>query len=63
MLLWIYVFAGHPGLSPVDDLVIIVFAALWVRYGLRINAIARRYEAMPAGEPPARARRGWGRRR
>lgn len=63
MLLWIYVFAGHPGLSPIDDLVIIVFAALWVRYGLRVNAIARGHDAMPEGEMPARTRRGWGRRR
>lgn len=62
-LLWIYVFAGHPNLSPIDDLVIIVFAALWARYGLRVNAITRHYEQMPRGDPPARTRRGWGRRR
>jgi len=62
-LLWVYVFAGHPNLSPIDDLVILVFAALWARYGMRVNAITRRYEEMPEGEPPAARRRGWGRRR
>ena len=63
MLLGIYVFAGHTRLSPIDELVIIVFSALWARYGLRVNAIARHYEQMPEGDPPARTRRGWGRRR
>ena len=62
-LTWIYVFAHHPGLDTVDHVVIVAFALLWIRYGLRVIAITRRYEAMPPGDPPSPGHRHWGRRR
>lgn len=62
-LLWLYVFAEHPKLSPVDDLVIVVFALLWIRYGLRIVAISRLYDSMPEGSDPPGTRRHFGRKR
>ena len=64
VLLWLYAFADHPGLDTIDHVVIVAFALLWIRYGLRIIAITRGYEQMAEGEPPARdASRRWGRRR
>jgi hypothetical protein len=62
-LVWLYVFAHHPGLGNIDHVVIVVFALLWIRYGLRVIAITRRYEAMPPGDAPPPSSRRWGRRR
>jgi hypothetical protein len=60
-LIWIYLFAQHPKLSHIDDAVIIIFALLWMRYGLRVVNITRAYEYMPEGED-TKTRRRWGRR-
>jgi hypothetical protein len=62
-LIWIYVFAHHPNLKTLDHAVLVIFALLWMRYGLRIIAIARGYEDMPEGVSLPDTRRRWGRRR
>lgn len=62
-LIWLYLFAEHPGLSAIDDAVIVIFALLWMRYGLRVINIARAYDDMPEGDEPSRTRRRWGQRR
>ena len=62
-LIWLYLFAEHPGLSTIDDAVIVIFSLLWMRYGLRVINIARAYDDMPEGEEPSRTRRRWGQRR
>jgi len=64
VLFWLYVFAEHPGLDLIDHVVIVAFALLWIRYGMRVIAIARAFEDMPPGEaPPPDLHRRWGRRR
>ena len=62
-LIWLYLFAQHPGLSTLDHTVIVIFALLWMRYGLRVVNIARAYDEMPEGAEPSRTRRRWGQRR
>ena len=62
-LMWVYLFAQHAKLSAIDDVVIIIFALLWMRYGLRVINIAREYEDLPEGEAPTKTRRRWGQRR
>ena len=62
-LIWLYLFAEHPGLSTIDHTVIVIFSLLWMRYGLRVINIARSYDDMLEGEEPPRTRRRWGQRR
>ena len=62
-LVWLYVFAHHPKLDAIDHVVIVVFALFWMRYGLRVLAIARAYEDMAEGEDPPGTRRHFGRKR
>lgn len=62
-LMWLYLFAQHPKLSAIDDVVIVIFALLWMRYGLRVINIAREYDDLPEGDAPNRTRRRWGQRR
>jgi len=63
-LVWIYGFADHQGFGTIDHVVIVAFALLWARYGIRIVTICRDYDQMPEGEPPAPdPHRRWGRRR
>lgn len=46
-LLYFFIFGFHPNLSTIDHVVMIVFGLIWVRYSLRVVAIAREYPAMP----------------
>lgn len=63
VLIWIYLFAHHPGLDTIDHIVIVTFGLLWMRYGLRVIAITRDYEHMPEGEePPPGTQKRFGRR-
>ena len=62
-LLWLYVFAHHPKLDTIDHAVIVIFSLLWIRYGLRIIAIARAYGDMPEARSPRDRERRWGGRR
>lgn len=62
-LIWLYLFAEHPGLGDIDHVVIVIFALLWMRYGLRVVSIARAYDDMLEGQEPPRTRRRWGQRR
>lgn len=62
VLIWIYVFAHHPGLQTLDHIVIIGFGLLWMRYGLRVIAITRTYDDMSEGEEPPGTRKRFGRR-
>ena len=62
-LIWIYLFAHHPKLDAIDHVVIVAFSLLWMRYGLRVIAIARGFDDMPPGEDSPGTRRHFGRRR
>jgi hypothetical protein len=62
-LIWLYLFAEHPGLNSLDHAVIVIFSLLWMRYGLRVVSIARTYDDMPEGDEPTKTRRRWGQRR
>jgi len=47
-LLFFYLYGFHPNLGAIDHAVILVFVVLWLRYALRVVAIGKRYEDMPA---------------
>ena len=62
VLIWIYVFADHPGLDAIDHMVIIGFGLLWMRYGQRVIAITRGYDDMDEGVEPPNTFKRFGRR-
>ncbi|MCP5153145.1 MAG: hypothetical protein H6983_03200 [Ectothiorhodospiraceae bacterium] len=57
-LAYFYLFGFHPKLSGIDHVAIVLFVVLWLRYSVRVIAIARRYGEMPEGEGKPRGRRG-----
>jgi hypothetical protein len=50
-LLYFFLYGFHPNLSTIDHAVLIVFGLIWLRYSLRVAAIARAYPDLP--EAPA----------
>jgi hypothetical protein len=46
-LLYFFLHGFHPSLSAIDHAVSIGFALIWLRYSLRVVAIARAYPDMP----------------
>jgi len=46
-LLYFFLHGFHPNLGAIDHAVSIVFALIWLRYSLRVVAIARAYPDMP----------------
>ena len=50
-LLYFFLYGFHPNLNAIDHAVLIAFGLIWLRYSLRVVAIARAYPGMPeAGE-------------
>jgi hypothetical protein len=47
-LLYFFVSGFHPNLNTIDHVALIIFALIWLRYSLRVVAIARAYPNMPA---------------
>jgi hypothetical protein len=45
-LLYFFLYGFHPNLSTIDHVVSIVFGLIWLRYSLRVVAIARNYPDM-----------------
>ena len=62
-LIFFYHSAADSRLSAIDYVVIVTFAALWLRYCLRIYRLCLHYEAMEEGEDPPGVRRHFGRKR
>ena len=52
-LLYFFLYGFHPNLDAIDHAVLIGFGLVWLRYSLRVVAIARAYPGMPepAEEP------------
>ena len=50
-LLYFFVLGFRPDSTTVDHVVILMFAALWLRYSWRVISIARHFEDMPDPEP------------
>lgn len=48
-LLYFFLYGFHPNLDTIDHAMLIVFGLIWLRYSLRVVAIARAYRAMPEG--------------
>ena len=46
-LLYFFVYGFHSNLGAIDHMVMIVFGLIWLRYSLRVLAIARTYPTMP----------------
>jgi hypothetical protein len=46
-LLYFFLHGFHPNLGTIDHVVLIGFALIWLRYSLRVVAIARAYPDMP----------------
>jgi hypothetical protein len=46
-LLYFFLYGFHPNLSTIDHVALIVFGLIWLRYSLRVVAIARNYPDMP----------------
>ena len=46
-LLYFFLYGFRPNLSTIDHVVLIVFGLIWLRYSLRVVAIARNYPDMP----------------
>jgi hypothetical protein len=46
-LLYFFVHGFHPSLSAIDHAALIVFGVIWLRYSLRVAAIARAYPDLP----------------
>jgi hypothetical protein len=46
-LLYFFVHGFHPSLSAIDHAALIVFGVIWLRYSLRVVAIARAYPGLP----------------
>ena len=46
-LLYFFLYGFHPNLNTIDHAVLIGFGLIWLRYSLRVVAIARAYSGMP----------------
>jgi hypothetical protein len=46
-LLYFFLYGFHPSLSAIDHAVLIGFGLIWLRYSLRVVAIARAYPGLP----------------
>jgi hypothetical protein len=46
-LLYFFVHGFHPNLNAIDHVALIGFGLIWLRYSLRVVAIARDYQGMP----------------
>jgi hypothetical protein len=46
-LLYFFLYGFHPNLDTIDHVAMIVFGVIWLRYSLRVVAIARAYPGMP----------------
>jgi hypothetical protein len=46
-LLYFFLHGFHPSLSAIDHAFLIVFGVIWLRYSLRVVAIAKAYPDMP----------------
>jgi hypothetical protein len=46
-LLYFFLHGFHPSLSAIDHVALIVFGVIWLRYSLRVAAIARAYPGLP----------------
>jgi hypothetical protein len=46
-LLYFFVSGFHPNLKTIDHVALIIFALIWLRYSLRVVAIARAYSDIP----------------
>jgi hypothetical protein len=51
MLAYFFVFGFRPQSTTVDHVVILAFAALWLRYSWRVISIGRQFEGMPEPDP------------
>lgn len=52
-LVYFFVYGFHPNLSTIDHAVLIGFGLVWLRYSLRVLAIARAYPGMPGTDEEA----------
>jgi hypothetical protein len=46
-LVYFFLYGFHPNLSTIDHAVLIIFGLVWLRYSLRVVAIARAYPDLP----------------
>ncbi len=46
-LLYFFLYGFHPNLNAIDHAALIGFGLIWLRYSLRVVAIARAYRGMP----------------
>jgi hypothetical protein len=46
-LLYFFLYGFHPNLNAIDHAALIGFGIIWLRYSLRVVAIARAYQGMP----------------
>ena len=52
-LLYFFLYGFHPNLNAIDHAVLIGFGLIWLRYSLRVVAIARAYRGMPEASEEA----------
>jgi hypothetical protein len=52
-LLYFFLYGFHPNLDAIDHAVLIGFGIIWLRYSLRVVAIARAYPGMPVASADA----------
>jgi hypothetical protein len=52
-LLYFFVHGFHPNLRTIDHVVLIAFMLIWLRYTLRVVALARAYPGMPEASEEA----------
>jgi uncharacterized membrane protein len=50
-LLYLFLYGVHSNLSTIDHMVLIAFGLMWLRYSVRVLAIARAYPAMSDPSP------------
>ncbi len=48
LLAYLYFMGFHPKLGMIDQILLIAVLLLWIRYALRVAAIAKAYSGMPA---------------
>jgi hypothetical protein len=46
-LLYFFVYGFHPNLKTIDHVALIIFALIWLRYSLRVVALARAHPDLP----------------
>jgi hypothetical protein len=57
VLFFLFANGFPPGLGTIDRVALIVFALVWLRYSVRIVALAKAYPGLPEGTPPRLGRR------